>query len=324
MLSQATKVSGLGLAVFLGGLFVVPACGSDDNGGAGNGGGAPSGGMATGGNSTATGGTGGTATGGVATGGVATGGVAAGGVAAGGVATGGVATGGVATGGVNAGGTPQVAAACKGAVPKEALISDFTGVVAPVWGEGTADTDFSGGFFTYPAAPITLSFAGNVLTASGNVATYSGFGLYVTYCGDASFYDGVKFKISGNAGATGSATFYVQTNVAKWADGLKGTCLAPKANEYSDCVYPSVAITGITATPKEVTILWTDVTGGKPAAGATTDGSDIIGFQWAFDWMVGTPEYAASLVIDDMEFLGAGSGTGGAGGAGSGGAGGAM
>ncbi len=124
----------------------------------------------------------------------------------------------------------------------------------------------------------SVSRAGTLLTRPAT----SGFGPSIwnrvhsvvapvlTYCGDASSYDGVKFKISGNAGTTGSAAFYVQTNVTKWADGSKGTCLAPKANEYSDCVYPSVAITGITAEPKEVTILWTDVTGGKPAAGATT------------------------------------------------------
>jgi len=322
MLSQSSKFTGLGLAVFVGGLFVVPACGSDDNnGGTASGGTGTTGGAATGGNLTGTSGNG---TGG-GTGGTGETGKGGTGTTGGTAGTGGSGTAG--TGGSGAGGTPQVASACKGAVPKEALISNFDDLVAQMWGTGSADTDFSGGFFSYPAA-VTLSVAADNLTGSGNVATYSGFGLYVQYCGDASSYNGVKFKISGDVGDSGNVLFYVQTNVGKWADGSKGTCFAPKANEFSDCVYPSVPITGVTSVPQEVTILWTDVGNGKPAAAATTDGSDVIGFQWAFDWMVGTPAYDASLSIDDMELVGDGAGTGGADGAGgnanSGGAGGAL
>ena len=143
--------------------------------------------------------------------------------------------------------------------------------------------------------------------------------LYVTYCANASSYAGVKFKISGNAGESGSLVFHVQTNATKWADGAKGACLGPKANEFTACAPPTTLITGITAEPKEVTVLWSDVKDGKPVA--TTDGSDIIGFNWSFNW----PEpaaYAASITIDDMEFVNEGAGTGGAG-AGGNGAGGA-
>ena len=56
------------------------------------------------------------------------------------------------------------------------------------WGSADkGDTDFWGGTFTYPEA-VELSFDDGALTAAGNVANYSGFGLYVTTCADASAF----------------------------------------------------------------------------------------------------------------------------------------
>jgi hypothetical protein len=254
---------------------------------------------------------GGSGVAGMASGGASTAGGGAGG-------TGGTGVAGMTTAGAGAGGVQQHATACKGIVPAEALISNFNDLATPAWG-GTSDADFAGGFFSYPGV-IMYSVADDHLTGSGNIATYAGFGMYVTYCGNASSFAGVKFKISGNAGESGSVTFHVQTNATKWADGAKGACLGPKNVEFSACVPPTTLITGITAEPKEVTVLWTDVKDGKPVA--TTDGSDIIGFNWSFTWPA-PAAYNASITIDDMEFVSEGEGAGGAGGGGSPGAGGA-
>lgn len=320
MLRRAFSSSNLGLVTLVGALWGFAACADDTPVPIAAAGTAPTAGAGdtstAGSNSSGAGGAG---TAGAPAAGAATGGVATAGAGAGGGGMGGTGFAGMTTAGTNTGGTPQVASSCKGIVPTQALISDFNDLTSLVWGEGTSDNDFSGGFFTYPSGSITNDIANDNLTASGTVSTYSGFGLYVTYCGDASSYAGIRFKISGDAGESGSVVFHVQTNATKWADGQKGSCLGPSNLQHSNCVPPTTLISGISAVPKEVTILWSDVKDGKPVA--TTDGSDIIGFNWAFTWPAAAA-YAASIVIDDVELVSddGGSGGAGAGGAGAGGA----
>src|SRR5690349_12435553 len=169
MLSQASKVTGIGLLALACGALLVPACGSggsDDEPTAG------SGGSGTGGNSA----------------GSSTGGNSAG------TATGGTAG---ATGG-SGGNTMQVVTACPGVEPGTPLIADFdAGATAGTYEWGSADQgtmDFWGGTFNYPAA-LEVTFADGAMTAAGHVAEYAGFGLYVQNCADASAYEGVRFKI---------------------------------------------------------------------------------------------------------------------------------
>lgn len=288
MLKRASQVTGIGLVALLGGVFVVPACGSggDDVDTPSGGTGGASAGSATGGNAgSATGGTGGSTTGGTA-----------------------------GTGG----NTTQVAAECPGVVPGVTLIADFE--TAPEAGAtyewGSADqgtTDFWGGTFSYPAA-VELTFADGAMTAAGNVADYSGFGLYVQNCADASSFEGIRFKIKGDP-PMGKLSFALQTNQNEWASGLKGSCLAPDAQRYVNCVHPSASIT-ITADFTTVEVKWADLKAGKPAAAATTDGSDVIGLQFILPWVEKGTAYDTSVTIDDVEFIGMGGGTGGAGGAG--------
>jgi hypothetical protein len=215
-----------------------------------------------------------------------------------------------------------MALTCPGVVPPSTAISDFTDLVGdePNWGEAPNENAFYGGFFAYPAAAITLDFAEDTLNGGGNVADYSGIGMWLAYCADASAFDGVRFTIAGNAGPSGSVTFTLQTNQNYWANAMemKGACLASQANRYSACVSPFIVIDDISETPQTVEILWSDLKGGKPTA--STDGSDIVGLQWAFAWTEGATAYAAELTIDDVEFIGEGSGgmgNGGAGGMGS-------
>ena len=176
MLGQTSKVTGFGLIALAFGAFCVPACGSggDDD--------TPSGGSGGSSAGSTTGGTAGSTTGGTAGSG---------------------------------GNTMQVAATCPGVVPDTALIADFE--MAPAagsayeWGsteQGT--TDFWGGTFSYPAA-IELTFADGAMTAAGHVADYSGFGLYVQNCANASSFEGVRFKIKGDP-PMGKLSFALQTN----------------------------------------------------------------------------------------------------------------
>lgn len=288
MLKRASQVTGIGLVALLGGVFAVPACGSggedvDPSGGAGG----SSAGSTTGGSA-------GSTTGG---------------------SNGGSTTGG--TGGTG-GNTMQVVTACPGVLPAAAVIADFD--VAPAagaayeWGSADQGTmDFWGGTFSYPTA-VELTFADGAMTAAGHVADYAGFGLYVQNCADASSFDGVRFKIKGDP-PMGKLTFALQTNQNEWASGTKGSCLAPDAQRYINCVHPSFPIT-VTADFTTVEVLWADLKAGKPATAATTDGSDVIGLQFILPWVEkGTP-YDTSVTIDDVEFIGMGEGTGGAGGAG--------
>jgi hypothetical protein len=284
---QASKFTGLGFAALLCGAFVIPACDSggddDDSSNAGN----NSGGSASG---NTNGGTAGTAAGSTNGG----------------------------TGGANAGtggGTGQVVTMCPGVMPAAPLIADFE--MAPGAGEkyewGSADQgtmDFWGGTFNYPDA-LALTFADGAMTAAGHITEYAGFGLYVQNCADASKYDGVRFKIKGNP-PNGKLAFAVQTNKNEWATGMKGSCLAPDAQKFINCVHPSASVT-VGADFATVDIMWADLKAGKPAADATTDGSDVIGLQFILPWVDKMAPYDTSVTIDDVELIGMGAGTGGAG-----------
>jgi hypothetical protein len=297
MLSQASRVTGLGLLALVCGALIVPACdsggGDDDDS-----------------SSTAGKGSGGSASGG---GGGSTGGNSAGTTSAG--------TAGSTTAGMG-GSTGQTAVTCPGVVPPSATIADFN--TAPAaggkyeWGSADQGTmDFWGGTFNYPDA-LMLTFADGAMTAAGHITEYAGFGLYVQNCANASSFEGVRFKIKGNP-PMGKMSFAVQTNKNEWATGMKGSCLAPDAQKFINCVHPGAPLT-VTETLTTVEVKWADLKAGKPAAAATTDGSDVIGLQFILPWVDKMAAYDASITIDDVEFIGTGSGAGGAGSAGAGGA----
>lgn len=218
-------------------------------------------------------------------------------------------------------GAGQVISECPGVMPAEAVVADFD--VPPEAGEmyewGSVDQgemDFWGGTFSYPAA-LETTFEDGAMTVAGNVAEYAGFGLYVQNCADASSYAGVRFKIKGNP-PMGKMSFAVQTNANEWATGTKGSCRAPEAQRFVNCVHPSVPIT-VTDAFTTVEVRWADLGGGKPAAAAKTDGSDVIGLQFILPWAEKATPYDTSVTIDDVELIAPGAGGDGAGGAGAGG-----
>lgn len=307
MLTQTSKLTGLGLFVLACGALVVPACGNGSDGprddstgaksGSGNDSGASNGGKSGGNN-------GGNTNGGT-------------------------------SGGGTGGGSGQVVTECPGVVPMGPTIADFEMTPADgalyEWGSAEQGTmDFWGGTFNYPTA-FEVTVADGELTAAGMVTEYAGFGLYVQNCADASAFEGVRFTISGTPPAGEKVHFAVQTNQNEWASGVKGSCMAPDAQKFTACVHPSVAI-DVTGEPQTIEVKWADLGMGKPAASATTDGSDVIGLQWIVPWAEKHAAYEASFTLDNVELIGegegmAGSGSGGAGnepaGGGAGGQGGA-
>lgn len=287
MLNPASKFMGLGFALLCGAVTVV-ACDSGGDGGNGNEG--------------ATGNNGGKNSGGMNTGGSA-GSTSAGNTNAGN------------TSGGTGGGTSQMPVECPGVVPPDAAIADFEGALNMgkyEWGSTEQGTmDFWGGTFNYPAA-LELAFDGGVMTAAGSITEYAGIGLYMQNCADASSFEGIRFTISGNPPADEKIKFAVQTNTNEWATGMKGSCLAPDAQKFINCVHPSVAI-DVTEEPTTVEVTWAQLGMGKPAAAATTDGSDVIGLQWILPWTETHEDYEISVTIDDVEFIGEGGGMGGSG-----------
>jgi hypothetical protein len=289
---------GLGFAVVLCGAFVIPACDSggddDDSSNAGS----SSGGSASG---STNGGTAGT--------------------------TAGSANGG--SGGATGGTAGSSTFSCTGVIPPSTDITNFTDLMptsAPMWGATPAIGAFYGGLFGYggPGAIPTTDVSNDDLHVTGSVKDFSGFGLYVSYCADASQFDGVRFKISSAGGKTKSVLFAVQTNINLYPDpmAMKGECTATPANKFIDCVPPGYTVANIGSEPQVVEVTWDKLAGGKPATSATTLGKDIVGFQWSFPWATGMMPYDVDVTVDDVEFIGMGAGGSGSnpGGGGAGGA----
>jgi hypothetical protein len=270
------------------------SCGSENSGivnavaGAG-GSAAGSGGASAGGSGGAIGGSGGS------------GGAMAGG-AAGMPGAGGALTGG-ASGAVGAGGAVVVDGgpySCEGTKPAAALITDFAAVdTAKAF---TSTGGYSGRIFTYGAGMVpTLTPA---LSMTGTVSGYTGLGIYLTQCVDASAYGGISFTIGGNVGTTGKLMLQAKTNSTTPIsnDTKHGTCVpADPTNTYATCWDP-VAWVIMPETAATVTVRWSEFVGGKPVA--TVNPAEILGFQWSFDWAGATGvAYAANVTIDDITFV---------------------
>jgi hypothetical protein len=197
-----------------------------------------------------------------------------------------------------ASGTLPAAVACPALTT--APITDFTytptdaGTVATQASFGDFKTTFSGGTYIYPdsasvvppAPALTSDITKSNWHISGTVGTYSGFGLYWNACAklDASALKGISMTIS-STGTIPANTLYLSVNTA--ADTIStawyakytvppatysatfGTCNPPGSNQYdSTCTAPSKAI-AVTTTPTPVTMMWADLTGGKPSPSVT-------------------------------------------------------
>jgi len=252
-------------------------------------------------------------------------------------------TGGTSGGGAtSAGGGSSGAAGTSGTVstdgklcpgPTQALITDFTYTSGDTTQVHFGDSStLAGGEYVYPSGtasyPLTSDMSASNWHITGNVGTYSGFGLYLDTCTriDASKYAGISFKISGivNQGG-GYVTLGVDTLddsiTAAWLNSHKisstdadvtnpGRCNPPadaSLNQYSQsaCANPTATIP-VNDTPTVQSIMWTDFAGGKPESDVKP--SDIVSIHWFFPNPDGissgtaTP-YNVDITIDDLSFV---------------------
>jgi hypothetical protein len=191
---------------------------------------------------------------------------------------------------------------------------------------GDFKTTFSGGTYIYPDAAgtgLTSDVSGSNWHISGTVATYSGLGLYWNISGgvacallDASAFKGIKMTISGSVPAPNALNMSVSTAADTittdwWAKNTVapatysptfGRCTPPDNNQYDGfCSAPSKIIP-VTATPTTVTILWADLTGGKPSPSVTP--KELTGMSFYFTWNgTGSVAYPVDITIDDLSFI---------------------
>jgi hypothetical protein len=207
---------------------------------------------------------------------------------------------------------PPITFKCGGQKPDQPIITNFDGFMADGW---TSPGNVAGGIYVYP--DTLKATAGEFLGFADQVSDYTGIGVYFNGCIDASRYRGVRFTISGEVGSSGTVRFFpvVNRNRDVSTEFSVGACVPDDAsNPWPSCHPPEVSLP-VTSVPTVHSVPWTAFKGGVPTA--TTDGSDVLTFEWAFRWQPGDTAYQGKLTIDDVSFYtDENQGSGGAGGAG--------
>jgi hypothetical protein len=247
---------------------------------------------------------------------------AAAGTSAGGtVGTGGAAT---STAGMTSTGTaggPMGTACPKATV---ASLTDFTQVDGGGMGSfGMVGSTFAGGTFQFPDT-ITSDFTGDNWHVTGMVSDYAALALFFQDCNevDASMFSGIMFTIKGTipspltpntitfqvgTAADDISTDWLATHVDAGAASTAtfGRCTPTTSNQYDgSCASPSATI-AVTTTAQTVTLMWSDLKGGKPA---TVNPKEITSVIWGLPAPAGagsptiTP-YALDVTIDDLAFV---------------------
>jgi hypothetical protein len=225
------------------------------------------------------------------------------------------------SGNVTADGLPTCASQASAA--SDTLLTDFSSDKGEFV---SASGMFGGGTYVYPASMLQADGGSSPGLApdypdawhiTGTVSDYSGFGLYIGPCAkaDLSAAQGIKFDISGSVkGLTGGAasspvlTFAIAsaTDSARTAYTTDPTMPSwglckPTASQYDgSCLSPSLP-NGITlkATPTTVTVKWTDLANGKPAA--TLDPTQVMGIAWALPWSgAQAAAYSVDITVDNI------------------------
>jgi hypothetical protein len=170
----------------------------------------------------------------------------------------------------------------------------------PIGGGADAgpDTDQEAGAActSFPSkSTFTASTSTGVWVLSGMVSTWSGTGIWLAPCVNATGFTGIEFTIGGQAGPNSTMTI-TGSQLSNWANpAVGGTCTSGCAG--------STAIFTVPATPTVVKVPWTDFTGGSPND-SIDDPSKLIQFQWQLDWQCdgSVAPYTANVTIDDLKF----------------------
>ena len=217
-----------------------------------------------------------------------------------------------------------------------AFITDFSsisgdgaaGSAAYFGSYSTSAAVFGGGSYAYGTGPGTDSLAdpsagvycttlgsqsslvatatpGLGMALSGTVATFSGVGLYLYHCVDASAFQGVEFTISGDVGNEAAQDAGPSNQIAfsvsmlpdlTVSSGTGSTCTLG-----GGCASPSYTFT-VPAQPTTMRVPFSQLTGGAPLY--VLDPSQIDGLQWALPWPCTTNPmpYPTHLIITNVGF----------------------
>jgi hypothetical protein len=214
-------------------------------------------------------------------------------------------------------------------LPPTQMITDFT--YDPDAGTtdqvrfGTFGTTLSGGESSYSNAPgtVTANVTENDWHIMGNVANYSGFGLYfdtVNGCNmaDASAFDGITFTIWGttaNMPITMGIGVLSDAVTPSWLTSVDagsamptpGSCIPTMGNGpfyHPGCADPvtTINVTGTQASPQMVSLHWTDFMNGQCKANVVPN--EILSVYWQFLWSpTPPPPYAVDIHIDNLAFI---------------------
>jgi hypothetical protein len=161
-------------------------------------------------------------------------------------------------------------------------------------------------FGTQSTFVATLDTTNKAWVWSGEVAGFSGGGLWLGGCVDASGYSGIQFTVSGTlgAGADGGANGQMQLQVSdlqNWnVASAGGACLAADGGPGATC-NPNIYSFDVPATAKVVQVPWAMLIGGAPQA--VLDPSRIIQLQWQLPWAcTGDAPYMANVTISNVQF----------------------
>jgi hypothetical protein len=151
---------------------------------------------------------------------------------------------------------------------------------------------------------VATATPGAGLVLSGTVATFSGVGLFLYHCIDASAFQGIEFTISGDVGneaVDAGPPNQMIFSVSMLPDlgvqsGGQGTCTLG-----SSCGAPSYSFT-IPAQPATIKVPFGMLTGGAPIF--VLSASQIAGIQWALPWpCTSAPSvYTTQITISNVAF----------------------
>lgn len=168
----------------------------------------------------------------------------------------------------------------------------------------------SGFSFYYPEATLTSDLSEGVWHISGSVAEYAAFQIAFVCGADAKAYEGISFKISGSAGPTNTLSFVVAHASDSWrdpaaAEPTAASCVS--ANQYDGTCKEAAAPVEVTETETTISLLWSDIEGGKPEL--NPDPAELLALRWLFKWDeamsadAAANQYDVDVRLDDLTFI---------------------
>jgi len=148
---------------------------------------------------------------------------------------------------------------------------------------------------------VATATPGTGFVLSGTVATFTGVGLYLYQCVDASAFQGIQFTISGDVGnesLEAGSPDQIAFSISMVANGgpPQGPCTLG-----GSCAQPTYAVT-VSPQPTTIKMPFRMLTGGAPIY--VLDPSQIAGIQWALPWPCTTSPsvYPTNITISDVAF----------------------